>query len=683
MKKLVIVFLTMLAAVACQREEFAAQSPVDSTPMHFDLNVNAMGGEATKATLKADWTAGDAVYVFFDAIPAKYVKKSFDGTSWDETYPGGDFVSGDFSADGPAASRKMTAVWFPQREVTVTYADSKFSFTLDGEKIYSHYMSVHADYALSGSTVTGSLDMEKPAGFVQFFVPGIAAADAPAYRLMEYHLTPKACDYVPLAGGVAESALSAGYSLKAMAFTADDSRTGSLFGGYLSSAGEDTEYRFSLVKTYSADKPASVGTYTLSGIRTIREGSSMTFPALTGWGEMNPFVDLGYGGPLWATGNLDRTHACIVSPLQSGEYFQWGATRPEESCYTGNESVLPTDNDAAYKVNNDWRIPTSAEYSDLLTHTDAKWENGSGGYLTSKENGITVFFPAAGFWNSIYNRMENEGTEGDYWTSSQTDGYVDSFYMSSSFCDVSSSFMSSFGLPIRPVMHVAPVQLTHTFNLAKITADTPESERTAQDGWMMVGTLGVSQQILIADGATVKLRNINAIAGITCLGDATLILMDGTTNSVTVAEGFNAGISVPSGKTLVIQCETAGTGSLTVSSASSTGIGSGDSKQGGNIVMEGGIVTATGGGKSPGIGAGWGGSCGAITISGGEVTAIGAPFSAAIGGGASASCGDILIKSTVKHVTATKGVDYEYASISAGSTCGTITIEDPSKVTQN
>ena len=51
--------------------------------------------------------------------------------------------------------------------------------------------------------------------------------------------------------------------------------------------------------------------------------------------------------------------------------------------------------------------------------------------------------------------------------------------------------------------------------------------------------------------------------------------------------------------------------------------------------------------------------------------------------GTPSSCGDITIKNSVTHVYATAGSGAE-KSIGSGqnSKCGTVTIEDPSKVTQ-
>ena len=242
-------------------------------------------------------------------------------------------------------------------------------------------------------------------------------------------------------------------------------------------------------------------------------------------------------------------------------------------------------------------------------------------------------------------------------------------------------------------------------DLSKLTA-----AYEAQDGETLTGKLAGNYKISIADGATVTLADVTingvnnecAWAGITCEGDATIILKDGTTNTVT---GFNSnypGIQVSSEGTLTIK----GTGSLEASSnGHGAGIGGGDDINCGNIIIEGGTITATGN-NAAGIGSAQGSNCGNITISGGSVTATGGANGAGIGssngtcgditisggivtatggngnGGAGigtgdgGSCGDIKITTGVTKVTATKGSSAPN-SIGAGAgegTCGTVTI---------
>ena len=102
----------------------------------------------------------------------------------------------------------------------------------------------------------------------------------------------------------------------------------------------------------------------------------------------------------------------------------------------------------------------------------------------------------------------------------------------------------------------------------------------------------------------------------------------------------------------------------------------------GNIFINGGTITASGGYACPGIGGGYSGIGGDITINGGNITAIGANYAAGIGCGgtgyANAACGNITI--TDGDVTALSG--QAAAGIGAGcvkdadyaNTCGNITI---------
>ncbi len=215
------------------------------------------------------------------------------------------------------------------------------------------------------------------------------------------------------------------------------------------------------------------------------------------------------------------------------------------------------------------------------------------------------------------------------------------------------------------------------------------SNVVAQDGETLTGTLASNVKISIADPVapatttTVTLKDVTINgtnnysfywAGITCEGDATIIL-EGT-NTVKGFYRDYPGIYVPVNKTLTIQ----GTGSLDASSNGyGAGIGGGYIIACGNIFIKGGTITATGAANVAGIG-GARAACGDITISGGTVTATGGDGAAGIGSGNTygsyhASCGTITITGGVTSVTATKGSGATN-SIGAGnnSSCGTVTI---------
>jgi len=265
--------------------------------------------------------------------------------------------------------------------------------------------------------------------------------------------------------------------------------------------------------------------------------------------------------------------------------------------------------------------------------------------------------------------------------------------------------------------------------LSAIDLSTISTDFTAKDGDILTGTLGANVKISIADNATVTLFNANingtnhyqyTWAGLTCLGSATIILADGTTNNV---KGFCSdypGIFVPSDNTLIIKGETVGSGKLNASSSSNSigagigGIGGGNHQNCGNIEIQGGVIKATGGYRSAGIGSCEFYSCGTITITGGTVTATGGDYAAGIGSsihyeiypnhyysscgtiritggtviatggqdgagigsGNGGRCSDITIESTVKYVEASQGANANNVGPGSGGSCGTVTIGD-------
>ena len=204
-----------------------------------------------------------------------------------------------------------------------------------------------------------------------------------------------------------------------------------------------------------------------------------------------------------------------------------------------------------------------------------------------------------------------------------------------------------------------------------------------ENGETLTGTLDAvhnetqRRKISIREDATITLRDAHIIgimsesnytwAGLNCLGNATIILEDGTTNEV---QGFHytyPGIYIPANYKLTINANGNGTGTLDARCSSTyqggAGIGaianiSNNSISCGNIEINGGVITATGApgndgaSKAPG-GAGIGGayeeSCGTITINGGRVTANGGLYCAGIGTGScstsnrSSTCGAVTI----------------------------------------
>ena len=150
-------------------------------------------------------------------------------------------------------------------------------------------------------------------------------------------------------------------------------------------------------------------------------------------------VDLGLpSGLLWAASNIGTAR-----PEDYGIYFAWGETSAktyyEWSTYRycdgsktaltkysaddGLTELLSADDAAAALGGGDWRMPTKADWSELISA--CTWSrtslNGVVGYkVESKSNGNSIFLPAAGeFWNE---KCYFAGENGWYWSSSLYDG---------------------------------------------------------------------------------------------------------------------------------------------------------------------------------------------------------------------------------------------------------------------
>ena len=195
-------------------------------------------------------------------------------------------------------------------------------------------------------------------------------------------------------------------------------------------------------------------------------------------------VDLGLSVK-WASFNLGAS-----TPEGSGDYFSWGETAPKSSYiwstyaygqskngpfseYVVNaahgtpdyKTILDLEDDAAHAIWGDaWRIPSKEEVQELRNNCNWQWTtmNGVAGYkVTSMKSGYTgnfIFLPAAGMMSG--SKVQNAGTEGDYWSSSL---YTTESCSSWSPYFTSSQFSTAdcyryFGLPVRAVYgEIVPV----------------------------------------------------------------------------------------------------------------------------------------------------------------------------------------------------------------------------------
>ena len=159
-----------------------------------------------------------------------------------------------------------------------------------------------------------------------------------------------------------------------------------------------------------------------------------------GGGDEHAYVDLGLpSGLLWATCNIGAE-----TPEEYGDYFAWGETQPKDNydwstyiygsdwnqitkyCndasygyngFTDNlTTLLPEDDAATANWGNDWRMPTQAEWQELIDNTTVTWtqQNGVDGRRFTASNGASLFLPAAGYLDGSSLHQPN----GQYWSSS-------------------------------------------------------------------------------------------------------------------------------------------------------------------------------------------------------------------------------------------------------------------------
>ena len=154
------------------------------------------------------------------------------------------------------------------------------------------------------------------------------------------------------------------------------------------------------------------------------------------------FVDLGLS-VLWATCNVGAS-----APEEYGNYYAWGEMEPKaeygwstykhcKGSYTSltkynyyisygtvdKKTTLDSEDDVAHvKWGGDWRMPTQAEFEELLINCTWKWtsQNGINGCrVTSKKSGYTdrsIFLPAGGWRRDA--DLNYDGIWGCYWSSS-------------------------------------------------------------------------------------------------------------------------------------------------------------------------------------------------------------------------------------------------------------------------
>ena len=248
-------------------------------------------------------------------------------------------------------------------------------------------------------------------------------------------------------------------------------------------------------KTYIYDSPTGItltsGKFTNVGLTIGREEMELATMSVTDWtaGESRSdanaelanyhngyeFVDMGLSVK-WATCNVGAN-----KPDECGAFFAWGETEPKNYFVLSNYKYFDGPDDFITKYNDDrwygivdniykldaeddaahvqwggnWRMPTLAEWNELMNNSKIARRTTSSGYscngclITSKINGNSIFLPAAGYIAG--SAHYNFGTGCEYWLSSLRTSYW--AYQMHIYYDSykADSFSRNVGMSIRPV----------------------------------------------------------------------------------------------------------------------------------------------------------------------------------------------------------------------------------------
>ena len=101
-----------------------------------------------------------------------------------------------------------------------------------------------------------------------------------------------------------------------------------------------------------------------------------------------------------------------------------------------------------------WRMPTKAEFEELLNNCNWEWTSQgevSGYKVTSKKNGTSIFFPAAGVCYGT--SLSFDGIGGYYWSSTPYGGDVfNAYYLDFGLGNRNTNCFSRYnGRSVRPV----------------------------------------------------------------------------------------------------------------------------------------------------------------------------------------------------------------------------------------
>ena len=209
---------------------------------------------------------------------------------------------------------------------------------------------------------------------------------------------------------------------------------------------------------YAVDLGLSVKWATCNVGATTPEGTGDYFA----WGDTATYYKPGYAqyeSPEWKEGKgngYDWSSYKYCNGSYNTQTKYCNSSSYGNNGFTDTKTTLDPEDDVAHVAwGGSWRMPTQADFNELLDNCDWSWvtQNGVNGWkVTSrKDSSRSIFLPAAGYrYGTDLNYV---GSSGYYWSSSlSTDGPYCAWYLSFNSDDHGTNYNYRYvGRSVRPV----------------------------------------------------------------------------------------------------------------------------------------------------------------------------------------------------------------------------------------
>lgn len=403
MRKWYIALLTLLAFTACQQEPLLHEgngtgNSFDPSQLRFNLTIEHPDGAATKGVKKV-WKDGDKVFLFIKDVTTGYLTATLTYTPGETPWA--------IASEGTAPlgdSGTLYAVYLPYGNgVTPSYNDGQWSFSGGTVGTDTYYFYASAEYTVSNSVLSATVQMVKPMDYVQFFIPHAGASGT--IQLACNALRPAGFASIAAdTGAITEKPLgTAGTPIHGYPDTLEGEEGYYVSGKSMDSPGAD--YYFALQKANGTSYAHFYKNRT-----AIVANKAYELPAYSSWPTVGGDRCVLIAGGRWKTVN-------------EGASYPWSFGDPKTNTF------VPENGEA---------LPTEDDWTNLMDGEKATWKVmdiwGQRGYLVVSETTPTnyIFLPrstssATDYWINEFSsvvRLAADGTRTNGFTPAPGSAYA-------------------------------------------------------------------------------------------------------------------------------------------------------------------------------------------------------------------------------------------------------------------